>query len=175
MHVLVPPFNQQLNSWQRPTPSAYVPTEGPDTDSLMFFSKPGTKTTGAPTNSDICSICRHLNLQSDNPIVRIDSGDLSVKSTTWPAAVLVCSGRSIFTLLEHAVAKAASLSGTARPRTAKQLPDSINFFGWCTWDAFYSTVSAKVLLPLSWFGFGWQQSIVSLLSFASSHLSHSVG
>lgn len=96
---------------------------------------------------DVC--CRHLNLQSDSPIVRIDSGDRSVKGNTWPTVVLVCSGRSIFTLLEHAVAKAASLSGAARPRTAKQLPDSINYFGWCTWDAFYSSVSAKVLIFLS--------------------------
>lgn len=77
-------------------------------------------------------------------MVRIDSGDKTAQASTWPAAVLVCSGRNVFTLLEHAVAKAASLSGTARPRTRKQLPDSINYFGWCTWDAFYSSVSAQV-------------------------------
>lgn len=92
----------------------------------------------------IWSVYRYLNLQSDSPIVRIDSGDKTVQASTWPAAVLVCSGRSVFELLEHAVAKAASLSGAARPRTEKQLPDSINYFGWCTWDAFYSSVSAQV-------------------------------
>jgi hypothetical protein len=90
------------------------------------------------------SVCRQLNVLSDSPIVRIDSGDKSVKGTAWSAAVLVCSGREVFSLIEHAVAKAASLSGEARPRVEKQLPDSLNYFGWCTWDAFYSSVSAKV-------------------------------
>lgn len=33
-------------------------------------------------------------------------------------------------------------SGTAKPLPEKTLPDSINWFGWCTWDAFYSKVSA---------------------------------
>jgi hypothetical protein len=29
---------------------------------------------------------------------------------------------------------------------AKQRPDFVDAFGWCTWDAFYSKVSAKGLL-----------------------------
>jgi raffinose synthase len=41
------------------------------------------------------------------------------------------------------VTAAARLSGGALPLSAKQLPPSLDVFGWCTWDAFYSTVSAK--------------------------------
>lgn len=41
------------------------------------------------------------------------------------------------------VAAAARLSGTSLPRVQKQLPASLDVFGWCTWDAFYSSVSAK--------------------------------
>lgn len=41
------------------------------------------------------------------------------------------------------VQAAARLSGGAAPRTSKALPPSIDMFGWCTWDAFYSTVSAR--------------------------------
>ena len=38
---------------------------------------------------------------------------------------------------------AAALSGSARSRLEKQVPANLDFFGWCTWDAFYSDVSAK--------------------------------
>ena len=41
------------------------------------------------------------------------------------------------------VTAAARLSGGALPLSQKQLPPSLDVFGWCTWDAFYSTVSAK--------------------------------
>jgi len=41
------------------------------------------------------------------------------------------------------VQAAARMSGGAAPRATKLLPPSIDMFGWCTWDAFYSTVSAK--------------------------------
>ncbi len=34
-------------------------------------------------------------------------------------------------------------AGGAKPRAAKQLPDFVGSFGWCTWDAFYSQVSAE--------------------------------
>ena len=33
--------------------------------------------------------------------------------------------------------------GTAKPRSAKKFPEFMKSFGWCTWDAFYSQVSAQ--------------------------------
>ena len=63
-------------------------------------------------------------------------------STAWPTALLVCAGTDAAALAEHATAAAASLSGGAARRTDKALPASIDVFGWCTWDAFYSRVSA---------------------------------
>lgn len=50
-----------------------------------------------------------------------------------------------FELLDRGVAAAAGLSGAATPRAGKVLPASLDTFGWCTWDAFYSTVSAQGL------------------------------
>lgn len=41
------------------------------------------------------------------------------------------------------VAIAARLSGGAQPLSSKSLPPSLDVMGWCTWDAFYSTVSAR--------------------------------
>ena len=34
-------------------------------------------------------------------------------------------------------------AGSAKPRAAKVLPEFVDVFGWCTWDAFYSRVSAE--------------------------------
>ena len=37
----------------------------------------------------------------------------------------------------------AALAGTAKPRSEKKIPEFMKSFGWCTWDAFYSQVSAQ--------------------------------
>ena len=34
-------------------------------------------------------------------------------------------------------------AGGAKPLREKQLPKLLDVFGWCTWDAFYSRVSAR--------------------------------
>eukprot|EP00892_Ulva_mutabilis_P009614 jgi/Ulvmu1/7024/UM033_0083.1 len=86
---------------------------------------------------------RLLQPVSSDAVLRIESGDPNVKLNEWPAVVLVSSGREIYSLIENAVTKAARLSGQAKPRTQKKVPDCVNGFGWCTWDAFYSGVSAE--------------------------------
>ena len=63
--------------------------------------------------------------------------------SSWPHSLYVAAGRDPFALVEHAVAGAARLSGGAKPRTQKLVPSSLDSFGWCTWDAFYSRVSAR--------------------------------
>ena len=35
------------------------------------------------------------------------------------------------------------VSGGAKPRVDKVSPKIMDYFGWCTWDAFYSTISAE--------------------------------
>lgn len=45
-----------------------------------------------------------------------------------------------FMLLERAFAAAADRLGSFRVRKEKALPASLDVFGWCTWDAFYSQV-----------------------------------
>lgn len=57
--------------------------------------------------------------------------------------LLVAAGWDPFTLVERGVAAAAQISGGVKPRWEKELPASLDVFGWCTWDAFYSTVSAR--------------------------------
>ena len=51
--------------------------------------------------------------------------------------------RDPYELTDWAMAEAAKLSGGAQARSLKKLPATLDLFGWCTWDAFYFTVSAQ--------------------------------
>lgn len=59
------------------------------------------------------------------------------------SALYIAAGWDPYELIEVGVTEAARMSGGARPRRDKALPPSLDVFGWCTWDAFYSTVSAR--------------------------------
>lgn len=89
------------------------------------------------------SHARHDHRARANDItLHIDSGNHTVTSNRWETILLIAAGTNPYDLVDAAVTKAASLSGPARPRWDKQRPDALNWFGWCTWDAFYSHVSA---------------------------------
>ena len=73
----------------------------------------------------------------------MESGDPTVLGSRWDNSLYVAAGKDPFILIEKAVAAAAQLSGGAQQRQDKRQPDSLNWFGWCTWDAYYSKVSAR--------------------------------
>ncbi|KAJ1489962.1 raffinose synthase, partial [Baffinella frigidus] len=75
--------------------------------------------------------------------VRLESGDPAVKTKLVATSVLISAGTDPFLLLERAFAAAADRLGTFRIRAEKQLPPSLDVFGWCTWDAFYSAVEPQ--------------------------------
>lgn len=79
----------------------------------------------------------------DHMVLRIESGDSDVCSECWDKAVLFAAGTDPYVLMEEAVIVAAECSGTAKPLRAKTLPPTLDSFGWCSWDSFYSTVSAQ--------------------------------
>uniref|UniRef100_A0A1D2A580 galactinol--sucrose galactosyltransferase n=1 Tax=Auxenochlorella protothecoides TaxID=3075 RepID=A0A1D2A580_AUXPR len=81
----------------------------------------------------------------DHMVLRIESGDSDVCSECWDKAVLFAAGTDPYVLMEEAVIVAAECSGTAKPLRAKTLPPTLDSFGWCSWDSFYSTVSAQGL------------------------------
>lgn len=68
----------------------------------------------------------------------MESGDDSVLCEEWQTALYIAAGSDPFALVDFAVEAAAKISGTAKPRRDKQLPATLDVFGWCTWDAFYS-------------------------------------
>ena len=96
---------------------------------------------------DSCSYCcrRDNGLPFEETLLylRMESGDPTVLGSKWDNSLYVAAGKDPFILIEKAVAAAAQLSGGAQQRQDKRQPDSLNWFGWCTWDAYYSKVSAR--------------------------------
>ena len=62
--------------------------------------------------------------------------DWDLQGSSLPSAAL-------HSRMLHAFDLSYSTAGTAKPRVDKVVPEFVNYFGWCTWDAFYSTVSAE--------------------------------
>lgn len=58
----------------------------------------------------------------------------------------VAAGRDPYELVEQSAKVVSDRLGTGRLRREKTLPDFVDQFGWCTWDAFYHAVSAAKVL-----------------------------
>jgi hypothetical protein len=54
---------------------------------------------------------------------------------------LVVAGGDPFKLLREGFKALSLRTGTFKTRAGKTLPDTVDLFGWCTWDAFYHQVS----------------------------------
>ena len=93
--------------------------------------------------NDVCRRDNGLPFDEDLLYLRMESGDPTVLGSKWENSLYVAAGPDPFILVEKAVAAAAQLSGGAQQRQDKQQPDSLDWFGWCTWDAYYSKVSAR--------------------------------
>ncbi len=71
------------------------------------------------------------------------------------AGVFIAFDADLGALLEKSAAACSRLMPTARLRTSKAVPEFVDQFGWCTWDAFYKDVTAeKVLAGLESFAAG---------------------
>ncbi len=60
-------------------------------------------------------------------------------------ALYVAAGGDPFALLERAAPEVMARLGTGALRVDKPVPSFVDQFGWCTWDAFYTEVSAAKL------------------------------
>jgi raffinose synthase len=66
--------------------------------------------------------------------------DLVGESVT---GLFVAVGDDPYTLVERAAPAVMAQMGTGRLRRDKALPEFVDRFGWCTWDAFYQEVSQE--------------------------------
>ncbi|PIA51544.1 hypothetical protein AQUCO_01100416v1, partial [Aquilegia coerulea] len=101
----------------------------------------------------------------------VESGDPNVQTSKALEAVFVKSGDSPFELLKESIKILEKHKGTFNHIDNKKIPANLDWFGWCTWDAFYTRVNPvgikEGLESLSAGGFparfliiddGWQQT-----------------
>jgi raffinose synthase len=68
------------------------------------------------------------------------------KDAAEATLLFTAEGDEPFTLVERAIELIAERLRTFRPRRQKHEPEWIDWFGWCTWDAFYQKVNTAGIL-----------------------------
>ncbi|CAL5351957.1 probable galactinol--sucrose galactosyltransferase 2 [Camellia sinensis] len=73
----------------------------------------------------------------------LESGDSAVETNQGNYLVYMHAGTNPFEVINQAVKAVEKHMQTFRHREEKKLPSFIDWFGWCTWDAFYTDVTAE--------------------------------
>ncbi|KAH6815815.1 seed imbibition 2, partial [Perilla frutescens var. frutescens] len=73
----------------------------------------------------------------------VESGDAQVQTTQVSEAVFIKSGNNPFELIQDSLRILESHKGTFAHIKHKKKPTHLDWFGWCTWDAFYKDVSPR--------------------------------
>ncbi|KAJ7963496.1 Alkaline alpha-galactosidase seed imbibition protein [Quillaja saponaria] len=73
----------------------------------------------------------------------LESGDPAVEGFEGSHLVFVAAGSDPFDVITNAVKSVERHLQTFCHRERKQMPDMLNWFGWCTWDAFYTDVTSE--------------------------------
>ncbi|EES15448.1 probable galactinol--sucrose galactosyltransferase 1 isoform X2 [Sorghum bicolor] len=73
----------------------------------------------------------------------LESGDPDVESFEGSHLVFVGAGSDPFEVITNSVKVVERHLQTFSHREKKKMPDMLNWFGWCTWDAFYTNVTAQ--------------------------------
>ncbi|XVE50934.1 hypothetical protein DITRI_Ditri01bG0203000 [Diplodiscus trichospermus] len=73
----------------------------------------------------------------------LESGDPAVEKFGDSHLVFVAAGSDPYDLITSSVKTVEKHLQTFCHRDIKKMPDILNWFGWCTWDAFYTNVSAE--------------------------------
>lgn len=73
----------------------------------------------------------------------IESGDNAVETDQGLYFVYMHAGTNPFEVINQAVKAVEKHLQTFQHREKKKLPSFVDWFGWCTWDAFYTDVTAE--------------------------------
>ncbi|KAG7025001.1 putative galactinol--sucrose galactosyltransferase 1 [Cucurbita argyrosperma subsp. argyrosperma] len=72
----------------------------------------------------------------------LESGDPAVDGFEGSHLVFVAAGSDPFDTITYAVKSVENHLQTFAHRERKKVPDILNWFGWCTWNAFYTEVDS---------------------------------
>ncbi|CAN6322212.1 unnamed protein product [Urochloa humidicola] len=75
--------------------------------------------------------------------ITLESGDKAVQTEQGTYMVYVHAGTNPFDTIAQAVKVVERHLQTFHHRDKKKLPSFLDWFGWCTWDAFYTDVTAE--------------------------------
>jgi hypothetical protein len=70
-----------------------------------------------------------------------ESGDPEVQTLEAVDAVFINSGDNPFKLMKESIKMLSKIKGTFSHIEDKEIPANLDWFGWCTWDAFYKSVN----------------------------------
>lgn len=73
----------------------------------------------------------------------LESGDTAVQTSQGLHLVYMHAGTNPYEVINQAVKAVEKHMQTFRHREKKRLPSFVDWFGWCTWDAFYTDVTAE--------------------------------
>lgn len=73
----------------------------------------------------------------------LESGDAAVETCQGLHLVYMHAGTNPYEVINQAVKAVEKHMQTFRHREKKRLPSFVDWFGWCTWDAFYTDVTAE--------------------------------
>ncbi|KAJ9695790.1 hypothetical protein PVL29_010989 [Vitis rotundifolia] len=73
----------------------------------------------------------------------LESGDTAVETNQGLYLVYMHSGTNPFEVINQAVKAVEKHMQTFLHREKKKLPSFLDWFGWCTWDAFYTDVTTE--------------------------------
>ncbi|XP_015694560.2 probable galactinol--sucrose galactosyltransferase 2 [Oryza brachyantha] len=80
--------------------------------------------------------------EHDELQICIESGDKAVQTEQGVNMVYVHAGTNPFDTITQAVKAVEKHVQTFHHRDKKKMPSFLDWFGWCTWDAFYTDVTA---------------------------------
>ncbi|XP_010695995.2 probable galactinol--sucrose galactosyltransferase 2 isoform X2 [Beta vulgaris subsp. vulgaris] len=73
----------------------------------------------------------------------VESGDPDVQTSHVSESVFINSGENPFELMKNSIKILAEHKGTFSHIENKKMPAHLDWFGWCTWDAFYQDVNPE--------------------------------
>ncbi|KAL3532298.1 hypothetical protein ACH5RR_005819 [Cinchona calisaya] len=83
------------------------------------------------------------NSQDDQLEMCLESGDCEINGSSFTHSVYISAGNDPFSAIADAIKAVKLHLKTFRQRHEKKLPGIVDYFGWCTWDAFYQEVTQE--------------------------------
>lgn len=81
--------------------------------------------------------------EKDEIEICLESGDTAVQTSEGFHLVYIHTGTNPYEVVNDAVKAVEKHMQTFHHREKKMLPSFVDWFGWCTWDAFYTDVTAE--------------------------------